>query len=405
MRSIIVFLLFFAFSNWVSSQNNELLNFSFKRRFLSPDVCNPSFNKRGWLVGEAVPSPFAIQFYAVYSYGMLAYYIQSNLVLGPLFATTDLSSSEEPVRSNVSFGHFFDLEHYRNYWSSFNDTKVVTEEEYNACFPQNSAATFERIPQFLAINKRWILAMFQQFQGLRLPLTEGTAYRTRGEYKMTGLYDFWYDKNMFSHTYKSIKPSPAIATASQYVLKVLPKPFIALQMRFDDTAYGNSLSSASVKAITLKFVQSVNESFCFKNLLDEGSEIPTSFSSAENWPPAVYVITSVEFMNGNEKQRARKFFNYLRKTGVKVIATNKIYSDYALKNPSLSLENLSIEQLNYVDFLVAKQASCFIPSSVPSVLSYLIRRFRKFDRKILESYADVNENAYGSLAMYRDWGI
>jgi hypothetical protein len=400
---IIFCLLFFALGSLVSSRDIELPNV--RRGLLSPDLCNPSFNKRAWLVGEALPSPFAAQFYAVYSYGMLAYYIRSNLVLGPLFVTTDSSSSKRPIRSNVSFDHFFDLEHYRKFWNSLNVTKVVTEEEYNTCFPQNSAATFERIPQFLAINKRWILAMFQQFQGLRLPLTEGTAYRTRGEYKMTGLYDFWYDKNMFSHTYKSIKPSPAIANATRYILKVLPKPFIALQMRFDNTAYGNSMSSASAKAITSRLLPSVSESVCFKNLLDEQNESPTAFSSAKGWPPTVYVIASVEPMSDIEKHRMGTFFHSLKNIGVEVIATNKIYSDYALKNPSLSLENLSIEQLNYVDFLVAKQASCFIPSSVPSVLSYLIKRFRKFDKKILESYADVNESTYGSLAMYRDWGI
>jgi hypothetical protein len=398
MGRILVTLFFLTFGYCVSCQNNGRRNST--RNLLSTVLCDSIVNKRAWLVGEAVPSPFAAQFYAVYSYGMLAYYVQSNLVLGPLFATADL----RPVQSHVSFDRFFDLQHYRTYWNSFNGTTVLTEQEYNICFPQNPVVTFERIPQFYAINKRWILAMFQQFQGIKLPLIKDTTYRTRGEYKMTGLYDFWYDKNMFSHTYRSIKPSPAIANATRYILKVLPKPFIALQMRFDDIAYNHSRSSSSIKAITSKFAQYVNESLCFTQLTDEFNESSTSFSSTKEWPPTVYVITSVEPMTENEKHRMGRFFHSLRRMGGKIIATNKIYSDYVMKNPSL-LEDLTIEQLNYVDFLVAKQASCFIPSSVPSVLSYLIRRFRKFDKKIIELYEDINESTYGSLAMYRDWGI
>ena len=73
-------------------------------------------------------------------------------------------------------------------------------------------------------------------------------------------------------------------------------------------------------------------------------------------------------------------------------------------DPSI-LRRLFPEQLTFVDMLVSRASSCFIPSHIPTTFSYLVERFRKFDKGNFETYEQVNNATYGGLSMYRQWGF
>ncbi len=387
------------------------------------------YRKQSWVLGEAAPfSPFTFQFYSVYSYASTAHILSnSGLVLGPVFATRINEKEAKPV----SFDLIFDILHYIKYWTR-HQVPIITHPEYEKCFPDYKTIVLNRIPEFLSNNRSAIYQMFR-VNNVSFPLQSNTLYRLNAQYKFAGLFDFWYDRTLFKHTYASLRPSPAIERAARYIVKLLPKPFFTIHVRFDEKAFKtiNTKTGSNEEKIA-EILNYIDSSSCFPNNVhksDKNSSSNTNVLLAQlklnmdimpkknrDAFPVVYLISNTRAMTPVELERERIFIQQLKKEfNVKDILTSRILfeksaSAIPLRSVPVTVgfdgaaEIFTYEQLSYVDLLVSRHSECVVPSQQPSAQSYLMKRLHTL-HKTKETYAQADETRYGNMMLYKDWGI
>lgn len=195
----------------------------------------------------------------------------------------------------------------------------------------------------------------------------------------------------------------------------------------DSPDVGDVSSSINPKFKFFQFMNYFHHSSCFKDLQRIGE---TTFID----PPSIYLI--IEDSSTNSRKKLKLIIQQFSYMGFMNVYTRKsIIDQFApstslngkkskkdklksfMMNPSadsfmssvstgIALHKLlAKEQFQYVDILLAKSSDCFIPSELPSFLSYLIKRLKALDAKATETYDSVNMQTYGGLFKYRDWGL
>lgn len=398
-----------------------------------------------WLKGESAPVPFASQIFAVYSFAPVSFIFQTNLILGDLYSRKIFSSSTQPTVSAagaselagaskgamtaVAFSSFFDVRHFVAYWAKHKKA-VITSQDSEICLAGNrTIVKIKRVPDFFPIQK----SEFSSLLGLskvKFPFQSNQTVVIDSPNKFVALYWFWNDLPMLQYVHTSLKPAPQIDRFVQAILKELPRGFVAIHVRLDSgsmAALANS-SSAETKST---FVQHILDSHC----LSEVAKFDNSFVD----PPPIYLVTnaighhhhhhtggkkrpgaslSTGSLSSNADDKARLLMTELSSLGFHLIHTKTTLTELiTMKLLEKSFEGKPVggdanvfhrllpEQLTYIDMLVSRASSCFIPSHIPTTFSYLVERFRKFDKNIYEPYENINNATYGSLSMYRQWGF
>jgi hypothetical protein len=158
----------------------------------------------------------------------------------------------------------------------------------------------------------------------------------------------------------------------------------------------------------------LQSSRCFDDLLRLGTDVLLD-------PPTIYLIFDVNIHHKHEKKKVQRLIHQLTKLGFLHIFTrytflDRIYNRNTIKpietifddeflNKLQGIKQLSYEQLVYLDILIARSSSCFVPSHLPSLMSYVLKRLISFDVSIFEKYEHITLNNYGNLAPYRVWGL
>jgi hypothetical protein len=299
----------------------------------------------------------------------------------------------------------------------------------------------------------------------QFPFEKHRLVKIVGRFNMVGFYNFFKDLPMLTYVYTSIKPAIPIDKFSKALISLLsPNPpssdYIAIHLRVDDEAFSSLENNKRLEndyRVVKRMVSFIKEHACLSSFF------PNSSSSASepilhgsSVLPALYLSTNAKPQTRNDKKRLKKIIEELGNIGFVNIYTRRIlYDKYARKrshssaaangsiNPlggagegiEVNPEDLSIaaplsisaleltaaqqgavndlnvmrmlnpEQLSYVDMIVSRSSKCFIPSLVPSITSYMIKRFMKMDQNMEESYDQVNEQTYGNMYFYRDWGL
>jgi hypothetical protein len=200
-----------------------------------------------------------------------------------------------------------------------------------------------------------------------------------------------------------------------------------------------------------KIVQWIKKSSCLQRFFPSSSSSLSSSSSSSGPLSLQTLFLSTNAKPGvkTERRRVKKILEELTNLGFQNVLTRKIlYDKYSRKkvqvagpvavanvvgsgvsglhhnskevanavkaaasasasgtNMDLSLiKVLSAEQLSFVDLLVLRASHCFVPSLHPSMASYVVARYRRFDKNIWDKYEEVNQENYGHLYTYRDCG-
>ncbi len=364
--------------------------------------------------------------------------------------TSSTTTTKLSLKYNtVPFANYFDYNHFLWYWSQ-HKLQALSSQFYYFCFQRPNSQIkhdiieLKRIPEFQSYRPDEFHLLLKKNEA-KFPFPNHRLVKIQGKFKMIGFYNFWNHLSMLQYVYQSLKPAYPIAKFSQALLTVLTNNFIAIHLRVDEEAFPSRLlpSKNTSKDIigeessgsSLELLQMMNQlkfSRCFQDLQRVTNELFID-------PPSLYIIT-----NANSKQDRKKvkyvidqlssygFVNvftrkkildmYLRRSSTSSGGSNTHHRHYHQKKRNSAFENvvtnseefqndlglynsLSIEQLQYVDILVSKSSTCFIPSQLPTILSYIITRFMKLDKNIIEDYQSVNRSTYGNLATYRDWGL
>ncbi len=401
-------------------------------------------DKDRWLIGETIPVTFPLQLVAVLSYAPITFVLQTHLVVNSLYSTSVAPRNGSALMKKrltpVPFSTFFDHDHFVWYWSQ-HKLQVIDYQDYFFCFgretsPYNhSSLVLKRIPDFSPFHPHEFAKLFLENN---LPITFPNHQRISfdGKYKMIGLYNFWNDPTMLSYVYQSLKPAKMIEQFSNALLSVLTNNFMTIHLRVDEEAFPTSSLPSSTGEKSLEFLQLINTikfSTCFKQLQHINHELFID-------PPTIYLITNVRAGSKDDKKKVKAVIDELHSLGFLNIYTRRRIVDRfchftkkaktarlsvgAVKDTSSHIgamqmqmnlpkliedlhlhEQLSPEQLQYVDILVGRSSSCFIPSFLPTLLSYIIKRFNRLEHQQPEDFGSVNRSTYGSLSTYRDWGI
>jgi hypothetical protein len=362
------------------------------------------------------------------------------------------------------FSSFFDYNHYIWYWSR-HKLQTVTSQYYYFCYERegtpysHEAVIVHRIPEFRPFYNNEFAKLLNQNK-VKFPFPNHSLINIEGKYKMIGFYNFWNHLTMLKYVHQSIKPALPIAKFTKAVLQILTNSFIAIHLRVDEEAFPSSslpeeggnnnlnedLLDAALQGMEenegnleekKKKVSSTNTS-PLTQILDY-LKFSSCFSDLQNLnyelfiePPAIYLMTNAR--TKQDKRKIKLIMDSLNSLGfVNIFTRKRVYDKYgkristktgrssilnnfgtlgATSTSSMEIHDdialyrtFSSEQLQYVDMLVSKASNCFIPSQLPTIASYLIKRLQKLDRDIVEDYSSVNETTYGSLATYRDWGL
>jgi hypothetical protein len=293
------------------------------------------------------------------------------------------------------------------------------------------------------------------------PFSDHTIVRIKSRFSMVGLYSFWNNLPMLQYVINSLKPAAPIEKLSQALVQLLPPNFVGVHLRVDDEAFllvGSALESnrSSVmpnvgrktendQRVIRKIVQWIKSSSCLQRFF------PSSSSSSRVHPTlslqTLFLSTNAKPGVKTERRRVKKILEELTNLGFQDVFTRKIlYDKYSRKkvqvagpsvaggavqglhhnskevanavkaaasasasgattNMDLSLiKILSAEQLSFVDLLVLRASHCFVPSLHPSMASYVVARYRRFDKNVWDKYEEVNQENYGHLYTYRDCG-
>mmetsp|Transcript_10496 Transcript_10496/g.11311 ORF Transcript_10496/g.11311 Transcript_10496/m.11311 type:complete len:474 (+) Transcript_10496:22-1443(+) len=369
--------------------------------------------------------------------------------------------------TSAPFSSFFDLNHYAWYWSQ-HGLKIVSEKFYHNCFVFNPMAptkrflhdrsNISRIPEFYPYAKDDFRNLFYyanttKEETFQFPFPSHRQVRIQSRFGWVGFYSFWNDMPMLQYVLASLKPAVPIEKFAKALLSLIPAEFVAIHLRVDDDAFSqiegvNSHIESETRAIK-KIVQYIKQSPClaqyFQQKTNGGNamELPelvdfgeVGAGSGVGELPALYLSTNNKPQTRNEKRRTRRLIEELVNSGFINIYTRKLlYDKYARKkNTSASggdvnadgleisaeevnpiagspITDLSImrmlnpEQLAFADIIVSRSCKCFVPSYIPSLASYLIKRYMKFDQNIFEKYDDITAETYGNHYFYREWGF
>jgi hypothetical protein len=284
---------------------------------------------------------------------------------------------------------------------------------------------------------------------IKLPIQEHQTFTFDSPHRMIALYPFFDDPTMLQYVHSSLRPSLQISRVVKAILKELPSGFIAMHVRADSEALSadtllqqqsHTVSQLSKQDRKKALVAHIMNSHCLQEI--------AKFDNAFIDPPAVYLATNTFHFHPSRRSRKApgsthtsslghhpsvtaanrtstmssedrlKFLtSELAELGFHVIHTkttlmekltmNLLEKSFEFKeigDPTL-IRRLLPEQLSYVDMLISRASTCFIPSHIPSTFSYLIQRMRNLDNKKYEKYEEINNSTYGSLSMYRDWGM
>jgi hypothetical protein len=359
------------------------------------DMCE-SFeegSKGSLLMGETIPVPFASQLLSIFSYPVSAFIFETDLVLGPVYSKIRSGGKSSLFRA-FDFEHFFDLNHFREYWSH-HKLKVLTWKEYSSCL-NYSVVKINRIPEFLALPKFQYYGIFRA-NNITKPFPKKQLFRFVNDYKMVALYSFWKDIATLKYTHASLHPAPLIHLFATSIIHSLPKDYVAAHIRLDEKELNLTVPGYphehAVQIINTKIVKYLEASECLKNYL-----------MTEISPPVVYLTVTYSSKISSDKRMLRTLFDLLKKSNAFKFHTHrmKIREENQEK---VNFKSFTSEQLAYADLLVSKNSRCFIPSPVPSTTSYMIKRLQLFDRGLFEPYEYVNKTSYGQYHFYREWGL
>lgn len=99
---------------------------------------------------------------------------------------------------------------------------------------------------------------------------------------------------------------------------------------------------------------------------------------------------------------------YTRETLIaKVVQKKKeIHMKSIDKTPfNTSIFELLPEQGAYIDLLMSRQSTCFIPAHLPSSFSYMSQRMRQFDNGQVLKYTQITEENFGISEEFKQWGV
>lgn len=404
-------------------------------------------DKDVWLKGEATAVAFPLQLVAVYSYAPVSFVLGTNLLIGDLFASSAPAVANTPNtnatnkgKSNVpvSFSAFFDSNHFIWYWSQ-HKLDVVTSQFYYFCFQRegapfkHEAIRLNRVPEFTPLKSHEFSKLLATNKA-RFPFPNHHLVTIEGRFKMIGFYNFWDNLPMLQYVHQSLKPAVPIEKFSRSILNILSTHFIAVHLRVDEEAFPiSALPSSGTLDVKpeafLNIINHIKQSACFHDLPHLNNEIFLD-------PPALYLMTNTQYSNKNDRRKLKSIIDELNALGfVNVFTRKKLVDQFYIKRQNFKANNMnnnlhkntlsngrsaiaveshddlalykmfSSEQLQYIDMIVSRQASCFIPSLLPTVASYLIKRFAQLDKNSPEDFAAVNASTYGNLATYRDWGL
>jgi hypothetical protein len=350
-------------------------------------------NRNIFTLGESISVPFASQLFAVYSYPVTAFIFETDLVLGSVYSKDKNSKIMLPYE----FSHFFDLEHFRDYWSK-HKLKVFTEKEYNSCF-NYTKIKLRRIPEFLALPKAQFYGIFHH-NNITKPFPRERIFQFINDYKMVAMYAFWKDVSMLKYTHHSIQPEPRIHLFSTAIINSLPKDYIAVHLRIDEKELNLEIpgynQNDAINILNAKYIDYIKQSHCIKHSL-----------TAEIEPPSIYLFVTYTVKINSDKRLLRTLFDLFKKnTNYKIFTHRmKIRTTQNFENEKLTFKSFSSEQLSYVDLLVSKNSQCFVQSPFPSSTSYMIKRLNALDHNIYETYENINKTSYGPYYTYREWGF
>jgi hypothetical protein len=369
--------------------------------------------------------------------------------------------------NRTPFSSFFDYNHYIWYWSQ-HKLQTITSQYYYFCYERegtpysHAQIIVNRIPEFRPFHNNEISKLLKENK-VKFPFPNHSLVSVEGKYKMIGFYNFWNHLTMLKYVHQSIKPALPIAKFSNAVLQILTNSFIAIHLRVDEEAFpssllpgeggnendieknsllldaalqgieeeGNGRNTEGKKALNsnasplTQILDYLKYSSCFTDLQHLNYELFIE-------PPSLYLMTNAR--TKQDKRKIKLIIDSLNSLGfVNVFTRKRVYDKYGKRvsakvvrssilnnfgtlgaTTTTSMEvhddislyrTFSSEQLQYVDMIVSKASNCFIPSQLPTIASYLIKRLQKLDRDVMEDYSSVNETSYGSLATYRDWGL
>ena len=70
-----------------------------------------------------------------------------------------------------------------------------------------------------------------------------------------------------------------------------------------------------------------------------------------------------------------------------------------------SIFELLPEHGAYIDLLMSRQSTCFIPAHLPSSFSYMAQRMRQFDNGQVLKYTQISEENFGVSEEFKQWGV
>jgi hypothetical protein len=348
----------------------------------------------------------------------------------------------------------------QDYEVCFNNSSPNTSSSSSSTQIQTQQSTkqltrIKRNPDFYPIPKSDYPRLLRA-SDIKVPIQENQTFIFDSPHKMIALYPFFEDMTMLQYVHTSLRPSLQISRVVKAILKELPSGFIAMHVRADSEALSADTLLQQINLTTTPqmskqdrkkaLVAHIMNSHCLQEI--------AKFDNAFIDPPAVYLATNTFHFHPSRRSRKQpsgggshtsthtsslghhpsltaanrtstmssedrlKFLtSELAELGFHVIHTkttlmekltmNLLEKSFEFKeigDPTL-IRRLLPEQLSYVDMLISRASTCFIPSHIPSTFSYLIQRMRNLDNKKYEKYEEVNNNTYGSLSMYRDWGM
>jgi hypothetical protein len=399
-----------------------------------------------WLFGEVPSGPFSSQLHAIYSFIPISLMLKSNLVIGELNVHEPGNKTSQGNIRSVHFSTFFDFKYFTTYWSK-KKISAISKRVYARCFtgldndidPMNvhgketkgkhNVLQITRSPTFAKFHQKEMKGLLQS-HNLSYPLPRHSLIKIVSPFQFFGIYSFWDNLYLLQNVHRSLRPTAAIKDTVKALLNLIPaKEFIALNIRVDDELFapqGKALSSEDEAKEIKRVVGIIRSSSCLTDYwMDKNLGVMNPLLT----PPVVYLTSNARPHSMDDKRRVRTFIEELAKAGIQRIFTRKFLYDHYMKKVSTSsssqssavnsaapgkktkafdlsqMKKFSYEHQSYIDMLMSRTSTCFIPSPTSALTSYLIQRFRKFDQNIYESFPEVNSTTYGITHQFREWGF
>jgi hypothetical protein len=326
---------------------------------------------------------------------------RSNLASSVYFSSSNFPSPHNSFNDNfqtfqskedrhraLSFAEFFDWPYFAKYWAVRNLTCVLLDE-----LEVLKSPILERIQ---TVDRPWgtrndqgIKELFQN-SGFKLPLEANTTLRFN-RFKTVALSNYYqYSRDAESprimrllfQVAESLRPTSSLIRELVTMLQSqMPENYSAIHLRVegDVAASFEEFTKQADEALT-----QMKTSQCYLSLYNEEKHI---------FEKPLFIASGIIFnpegaSESEDEARKREYvLMKLKEIGVSnIFYRSNLISAIPLRDAIGSklrfLKSFALEQLAWIDFIILRECSCFIPSSGrESSFSYMVQRMKEIGNR------------------------